>query len=102
MADLRVRIRQGEVQAFLDPELPLMLLAEPGASWWTEGVLVCVARMQTMLDEYNQADAWTTPILPPIRNESRVAHMVRYRAAYLYAPPEVEAVIAVLKRFDHG
>lgn len=38
MRSLQDRIRAGELEAFLDPELPLLLLAEPGAEWWRAGV----------------------------------------------------------------
>ncbi len=44
--DLRRYIRQGDLDALLDPTLPLLLVADgPTVQWWQEGAAFCAERI---------------------------------------------------------
>lgn len=68
MADLRERLRSGEVAALLDPALPLHLLAEPEADWWLDGAAGCARRL--IVQCYDAVEAYT----PALRVFERWAH----------------------------
>lgn len=43
------RLMAGDFLAFSDPELPLRLLAEPNAEWWTNGSFRCATNLTEQL-----------------------------------------------------
>lgn len=49
--DLRRRVEQGEWEALLDPALPLELMVDLGASWWSHGLKACIDSLRRAIVE---------------------------------------------------
>lgn len=80
--DLRERIERGDLAAFLDPALPLHLLAEPNAQWWDKGVWFA---WRNVVSGYAQA-------MPTLGREGLAVEVMRWASPLMMDHPKVNAL----------
>lgn len=74
----QVRIWQGEVAAFFEPELPLRLFVEPMAGWFCRGAGVVATQIATVLARNARPgmlkpalEGWAAAHAPEVREQKR-------------------------------